>query len=344
MKILISSHFFYPSIGGLERVSETLAREFVRQSHEVKLITHTSSSGATRLPFKVDRKPKTLSLLKLLNWCDIYFHSNVSLRTAWPLLFIRKPWVVRHAVWIPRNSGLKNWRGYLKRFILRYATCISISNAIAGHFSTPSVVIPNPYDGDIFYQMPEIPRDKDLVFVGRLVSDKGVHLLLEALAKLKMQGHILSLTVVGGGPEEIPLRRIARKFGVYDQVYFAGIKQGKELTALINAHQVMVVPSLWEEPFGVVALEGIACGCVVVGSEGGGLRDAIGRCGVTFPNGDVEALAKIVADLFSNPDKMEVYRAQATMHLLSHTKATVAGAYLQIFIAAYEGRKYDDIC
>ncbi len=344
MKILISSHFFYPNIGGLERVSDTLAREFVRQNHEVKLITSTPMASATRLSFEVLRQPTASALLKLVSWCDICWHNNVSLRTAWPLLFIRKPWVVTHQTWIPRNNGLKNWRGYLKHFMLRYGTCISISQAIAGHLSTPSVVIPNPYDNDIFYKVPGIRRDKDLVFVGRLVSVKGVHLLLEALAKLKKHGHILSLTVVGKGPEEIPLRRIARKFGVYDQVYFAGIKQGKELTALINAHQVMVVPSLWEEPFGVVALEGIACGCVVVGSEGGGLRDAIGRCGVTFPNGDVEALAKIVADLFSNPDKMEVYRAQATMHLLSHTKATVAGAYLKIFRAAYEGRKYDDIC
>ena len=96
----------------------------------------------------------------------------------------------------------------------------------------------------------------------------------------------------------------------------------------------MVVPSLWDEPFGIVALEGIACGCVVIGSEGGGLKDAIGSCGVTFPNGDVQALTQILLKLLKNPDQTSIYRANAPDHLLRHQKSAIAEAYLQILETA----------
>ena len=93
----------------------------------------------------------------------------------------------------------------------------------------------------------------------------------------------------------------------------------------------MVVPSLWDEPFGIVALEGIACGCVVVGSSGGGLKDAIGECGVTFPNGDVAALTEALANLLTNPEQLDSYRQKAQSHLARHQPTEVAKAYLKVF-------------
>ena len=93
----------------------------------------------------------------------------------------------------------------------------------------------------------------------------------------------------------------------------------------------MVVPSRWQEPFGIVALEGIACGCVLVGSEGGGLKDAIGPCGMTFPNGSVDHLTQVLANLLSSPDQLQQYRKKANEHLLRHHPTEVAKAYLQVF-------------
>lgn len=77
----------------------------------------------------------------------------------------------------------------------------------------------------------------------------------------------------------------------------------------------MVVPSLWDEPFKIVALEGIACGCVVVGSKGGGLKDAIGPCGLTFDNGDVAGLTAQLINLLANLDQLTAYRKKAKEHL-----------------------------
>ncbi|WP_373530520.1 glycosyltransferase family 4 protein [Nostoc sp.] len=336
MKLLIYSPVFYPNIGGLETIVSILAHEFVYQGHEVKLVSQISATDSKFFPFEVFRQPKLQQFLKLTRWCEIYFQPNISLKGIWPLLITPKPWVIAHNGWYTRTDDNLGWQDYLKHFLIRFATGISVSQAVAEHVSTPSTVIPNPYQQDIFYEMPEIPRDKELVFLGRLVSDKGVDLLLEALANLKALGMTPGLTVIGSGPEEFKLRWQAKELDLANQVDFVGVKVDKELAKLLNAHQILVVPSRWREPFGVVALEGIACGCVVIGSEEGGLKEAIGPCGTTFPNGDVKALTHKLVDLLTKPEKLATYRTQSQSHLSRHKKVEVAKAYLQVFEKAIQ--------
>ena len=331
MKILIYSPMFYPSIGGLETVVSILAHEFLHQGHEVKLVSKILDTESKVFPFEVSRQPNHQKLLKLISWCDIYFQACVSLKDIWSLLIIRRPLVVTHQTWYRRSDGSLGWQDYVKNFVTRFTTNIPASHALAEHIPAPSTVIPNPYREDIFYEMPNIPRDKELVFLGRLVSDKGADLLLDALANLKVLGMTPSLTIIGSGPEESKLRQQVKELDIANQVDFVGVKVEKELAKLLNAHKIMVVPSRWHEPFGVVALEGIACGCVVIGSEGGGLKEAIGLCGVTFPNGDVKALTHRLVDLLTKPEKLVIYRAQAESHLSRHKKVEVAKAYLQVF-------------
>jgi glycogen synthase len=336
MKIIIYSPVFYPSIGGLETVVSILAHEFFYQGHEVKLVSQTPATDSKSFPFEVIRQPRPNQLLQLTNWCDIYFQPNISLKGIWPLLISRKPWVVAHNGWYTRTDDSLGWQDHLKHFAIRFAIGISVSQAVADHVSTPSTVIHNPYQEDIFYEMPEIPRDKELVFLGRLVSDKGADLLLEALANLKTLGITPKLTIVGSGPEESKLRQQVKDLDIVNQVNFVGVKVENELAKLLNAHQILVVPSRWQEPFGVVALEGIACGCVVVGSEGGGLKEAIGPCGVTFPNGDVQALTQVLINLLTDTSKLFQYREKAASHISRHRQADVAKAYLQVFEQAIQ--------
>jgi glycosyltransferase involved in cell wall biosynthesis len=330
IKILIYSPLFYPRIGGLETIISTLAHEFTYQGHEVKLISQTPARDSKKFPFEVVRQPRARQILKLTQWCDIYFQGCVSLKGLWPLMFISKPLVITHQTWYRSPDGSMNWQNHLKHMVTRFATNISASHALAKSIPAPSNVIPNSYREDIFYEMPEVSRTQELVFLGRLVSDKGANLLLEALAKLKKIGLTPKLTIIGSGPEESRLRQQAKDLEITEKVNFAGIKVEYELVKLLNSHQIMVVPSIWDEPFGIVALEGIACGCVVVGSEGGGLRDAIGPCGVTFPNADVEQLTHIIFDLLSHPEKLTAYREKARVHLACHTTKAIAGAYLEV--------------
>jgi len=340
----MSSQLFYPSLGGSEINAEILAREFTRLGHEVKVTTQTPGKNidvdGLEFPFEVIRQPSLLKLLALVYWCDIYFHNGIILKDAWPLLIIRRPWIIRHQNWIRCVDGTtitgiggnsSGWLVRLKHFFVGFSISISISQAIADHLQHPSTVISNPYRDDLFRIIPEISRTQELVFLGRLVSEKGVELLLEALVELRKWGLKPQLTIVGTGSEDIKLRQKTTSLELNKQVTYVGAKIGKELVQILNEHQIMVVPSLYDEPFGVVALEGIACGCVVVGSERGGLKDAIGLCGVTFPNGDVKALTHALMELLTNPDRLSIYREKAEFHLYRHKKSVVAKAYLEVF-------------
>lgn len=98
---------------------------------------------------------------------------------------------------------------------------------------------------------------------------------------------------------------------------------------LLNQHRVLVVPSRYHEPFGIVALEGIACGCLVVGSSGGGLKKAIGPCGLTFPNGDAEALAAVLVTVLKDPEIAGSLLRGAPEHLAAHGTEATALAYVR---------------
>jgi glycosyltransferase involved in cell wall biosynthesis len=274
-----------------------------------------------------------------MRWADVVEHANVSLRGAWPLLLVRRPWVVSHHSWYCRSDGRVAWQDRLKRWSLRFADAsIAVSAAIAADVGRPSEVIPNAYRDSLFRILPHADRSRDLVFVGRLVSDKGADLLLQALARLAAAGRPRELTVIGTGPESDPLARLAHRLGLTDRVHFLGPRTGYELVEQLNRHRVLVVPSRYAEPFGIVALEGIACGCAVIGTEGGGLPDAIGPCGVVVPNGDAAALADAIDALLSDPARLAALRAAAAGHLSEHRVQRVGERYLAAFERAREAR------
>lgn len=315
-------------------MSATLAAEFVKAGHEVRLITATTEEGVAELPFRILRNPPLRTLWQAAKWCDVFFHNNISLSLAWPLLAIRRPWVIAHHTWISRPDGTMTSVDSLKTLLVRCATNIAISEAIAAALPADSAVIGNPYDAGTFQRMPEIARSQDLIFVGRLVSDKGVDLLLEALAALQQESLKADLTIIGSGPEEESLRGLADRLGIAKQVTFGGTKRGEGLARELNRHRVLVVPSRWKEPFGIVALEGIACGCVVVGSTGGGLPDAIGRCGLTFPSGEAIALAAVLQRVLTSPALRAKLLDHAASHIEKHRPDRVAGQYLKVLESA----------
>lgn len=334
VKVLISSHAFAPHIGGIETVSGLLADEFVRLGHVVVVVTQTPAEGKDDFPYRVVRRPSFRELVAAIKWCDIYWQNNLSLRTLWPALLVTKPVVITHQGSYCRAPGGLDLVQRLKHAIVGRTTSVAISQAVAAAFQTRSTVIPNPYDARQFpWQAPDGVRPGDLIFLGRLVSEKGVDLLLHALALLQGRNIFASLTIVGSGPEQVALEELSAKLGLGEQVTFSGPKRGEELRALLLQNKILVVPSRYDEPFGVVALEGIACGCVVVGSRGGGLPEAIGRCGLTFPNADATALAGALEMLLSSPNEQDRLLAQAPDHLAKFHPAVIAESYLAIFRA-----------
>jgi glycosyltransferase involved in cell wall biosynthesis len=94
------------------------------------------------------------------------------------------------------------------------------------------------------------------------------------------------------------------------------------------------VPSICEETFGLVALEGMACGCVPIVARSGGLPEAVGEAGVVFERGDPAGLAAVVEALFAAPERMQRLRAEASRQLARHAPERIAYEYLQIIAAA----------
>jgi glycosyltransferase involved in cell wall biosynthesis len=330
MKILLSSHFFPPSVGGIETVSEILAREFAHAGHEVQVVTQTAEEDGARFPFSVHRRPSAAALLRLVAWCDACFHNNISLRTAWPLLFLRRPWVVAHHMWIARVDGTIGWRDRLKQSVVRRARNIVVSEALRAQIAAPAVVIGNPYRDDIFRRDPNAARDRELVCMGRLLPDKGVDLLFQALATLRARKLTPNLTVVGTGPEERALRELSAKLGIESQVTFAGKIVGADLAAVLNRHRVIVVPSRYPETFGLAALEGLACGCLPLVTDCGGLPEAVGKAGAIFHSGDAEDAAAWIEKLLDPNADLHACREAAEAHLAAHTARAVAEKYLHV--------------
>jgi len=309
VRILFSSHSFSPNIGGIETVSEILAAEFSRAGHEVRLVTQTEADDQTPRPYAVIRRPGLCNLLRQVRWCEVFFQNNISLQVTWPLVFFSKPLVITTQAWLPRDP----W-GWLKRQVMRFADRrVYISEAVARHISLPGPVIPNPIRDDIFRTRDEVPRDREVLFLRALAESKGAR----------------QATIVGSGPEEPRLKQLAHDLGLGDRVVFAGARKGDVLAREMNRHRILVVPSVWEEPFGVVAVEGIACGCYVVASDGGGLPEAVGPCGTIFPRGDAPALAALL-DLFGahSPGIPPAIRA---LHLERFRQSKVAASYLELF-------------
>jgi len=331
MKILLTSLFFAPDIGGIETVSMVLAREFVAAGHSVKVATTTPGESGLTNGFELLRKPSLAQLVQAARWCDVYFQNNISLPLATPLLIVRRPWFVCHQTWIPHPQGFSGLNHRLKRLLLRFTNSVSISRAIAAELPVKSELIPNPYDASVFYPRDAVARSGDLVALGRLVSDKGFDLLIEALALLAKDGLTPQLTVIGEGPEKAGLMHQAKDLRVADQITFLGARTGPALAEELNRHRIAVIPSRWKEPFGIVALEAIACGCVPVGSCEGGLADAIGPCGPTFPNGDAAALAGELSRLLKAPELLTEYRRHAGEHLGRHRSNVVAARFLESF-------------
>ena len=214
-KILISSHAFAPSVGGIETVSELLAEEFVRLRHEVTVVTQTADDQAEEPGYLIIRRPSVRQLFRAIKSCDVFWQNNLSLRTIWPALLLRKPVVITHQGSYCQQPDRFDFALRIRRALVERTTSVAISRAVAACFRTSSTIIPNPYDARIFVQASLAQeRPRDLIFLGRLVTEKGVDLLLEALARLRERALFPGLIVVGPGPERFVMEELAVKLGL----------------------------------------------------------------------------------------------------------------------------------
>jgi glycosyltransferase involved in cell wall biosynthesis len=336
MNILFFSHSFYPKIGGIETVSMQLASNFQERNNvSVIVVSRTKEKGSLLFPFQVIRNPSLKTIASLLKWCDVVFENNPCFGMSWLNFIIRKPKAVALHTWIVVPGTKITLLQKLKKILLAdYNVVIACSNKIRSYTFDKALVIENAYDTALYNDKKGI-KSADFVFLGRLVSDKGADLCVELIQELKKHdGKEYTLTIIGDGPEMEHLKELTENYNMSHQVRFLGFLTGTTIVNELNKHYFLLVPSRWEEPFGIVALEGMACGCIPIVSDGGGLPDAVGDAGVVFERNSLSSLVKSTTQLIDNQELQTKLLELATTHLSLHTEKKVCQRYFDVILKA----------
>lgn len=199
----------------------------------------------------------------------------------------------------------------------------------------PLAVIPQfGVDVEVFYPGGKRLGPEFVVgYVGRLVPQKGVLDLLEAVARMPSN---VRLRLIGGGSLEPELRRRSTALGMEHRVEFLGRVPSSALPQLYRELDVLVLPSRttpnWKEQFGRVLIEAMACGVPVVGSDSGEIPNVVGEAGLLFPEGDVEALQDRLRTLFEDAALRRELGVRGRERVLAHySQERVARAYVGVY-------------
>lgn len=143
-----------------------------------------------------------------------------------------------------------------------------------------------------------------IAYFGRLIPEKGVHLLIEALGGLRQHNWKLMMDDFDeyGSDYNRQVRQLIEKAGILDRVVFVSPSH-TGIAAYMNAADIVAVPSIavpnWKEQYGRVAAEAMACGCTVVASNSGALPELLGQSGYLFPEGDMVQLRQLLQELLT---------------------------------------------
>jgi spore coat protein SA len=188
-------------------------------------------------------------------------------------------------------------------------TCASKSSQLAAK----TRVVFNGADTELFCPREEIRQPKTILFAGRFDAEKGVLQLLQAYARV-LQSHPEARLVVGGGTgfgihKETAYVRSVRELahGIEQAgnpaIHFTGyLDHDRDLPSWFQKATVLASPSLFQEPFGLVNAEAMACATPVVGSNRGGIPEVLGDTGRLVNPENTEDFAAAISELLSSPD------------------------------------------
>jgi glycogen synthase len=336
MNICIFSTVFFPSIGGQEIFNEIIANEFIQLGHNVEVVTDTiSSDNLDKFPFKVTRTKSIIDKYKSFKRADIILLSNFTLKEVPIAVLSGKKIIINHQIsYLNNSSYLSKFLQFIKRKACRFFINIPNSKFTSKHISGKSYVVKNLYNDKLFIKKKH-SRTKDFVFCGRLVNDKGIIELADSFKIVLEQYPNSSLTIIGDGADKNNLQQYCKKIDINKNVNFENFLSGEKLQSKLIEHLCMVIPSIWEEPFGIVALEGIASCDVIISSNRGGLPEAVGSCGYLVEP-TVNKLSKTMIFVIKNRNDESKfignkYFDQCVQHLDNFAPRSVAKRYLEIF-------------
>ena len=153
-------------------------------------------------------------------------------------------------------------------------------------------------------------------FVGRLVEEKGLIVLLEAASRIRKRGFDFRLKFIGDGPQQARLEEIVLRNDLCSQVIFAGSLDGEALLRATADIAAVIVPSIMEETAGLAAIEQMMRGRLVIASDIGGLSEVVGETGLKFSAGNAEQLASCMERVLEEPRIVNELGARARQRSL----------------------------
>jgi len=381
VKLLLYSHYFAPSIGGVETIVLSLARGLAEVStpsgsreFELTLVTETPAEDFDDrlLPFRVLRKPSLVQLVQTIRSSDIIHIAGPALSPLLLSLLTRKPVVVEHhgfqticptgqlliepsSAPCPGhfmagrhreclhcrtdNNWMNSWKLWLLTFVRRFlcsrvATNIMPTEWLNGLLHLPhALTIPHGIESTIRGSEPVRAAGPPLIiFQGRLVTTKGLPLLLEAASILRSQNHAFELTVIGDGPERSAIEELAKKLQLSSCVRFVGRIGAVDVDSALAKASMVVVPSLGGEVFGLVLAENMSRRLPVVASDVGCFAEVLGDAGLTFRVGDAKDLARQIARLLDDSTLTYVLGSRARSRILeNYQRSQMIAAHAQLY-------------
>lgn len=162
-----------------------------------------------------------------------------------------------------------------------------------------------PYTVEDISRVHPISATPVIAYAGRLTDEKGVEILARAVAAGGPSLASARLLIVGDGPRRAAIESLVTTCGLAERTTFTGHLGRAESQKLLEQAWVQVVPSLWPEPFGLVAAEAMMRGTAVIVSDSGALPEVVGTGGMVVPAGNVAALAAALAEVVTDRDRAE---------------------------------------
>ena len=332
MRVLFWSETFWPRVGGVENLAARLLPALQSRGYEFAVVTWENLKNSDqifyqdipvyRFPFFSGRhrdglgsmieNRREIALLKQQFAPDlvhinsygrsVLFHVNTTSAHPAPVL------VTLHQALPDEPVAHDSLLGHLLRTADWVTAC---SNAVLTHarrlmpkvVPRSSVILnalePTPFDPQPISFDP--PR---LLCIGRLVAEKGFDVALTAFATIRDRFPGLHLIIAGDGPERVRLEQQVVKLDLNGVVEFNGWVAPKKVPVLMNNATIVVMPSRWEEPFGLVALEAALMARPIVATRVGGLPEVVAHehTGLLVENENSDALAEGIALLLNNPE------------------------------------------
>lgn len=174
-------------------------------------------------------------------------------------------------------------------------------------------------------------------FVGRLVEEKGIQVLLKALALSPKQ--MVHALILGDGPYASHLQKMADDLGIASRVQFVPFVPSAAVPSYLRAIDALCLPSLtrpnWKEQFGRVLTEAMASEAVILGSSSGEIPHVIGDSGLVHPEGDAATLSSQISLLVESPDLLQHLKAKGAERVRANfTNDMIASHFGEAFLLA----------